>query len=224
MTRRLRPWLALLLVLVLVGCTGPAKQPAKLGRPCPVETLALAPFQAAKMTPDKQGVICPVTGELFLGEVVSDEALAELTAQLPLALEDVFSCAIVPPNRLAGYLPVEPSRPGAQVSQALGQAGRAAKAQAVLVGTAFRYRDRQGADLSVQSAASVAFGLYLIDTRTDRIVWRAMFDETQRSLSENLLKAGTFFERGGRWLTGAELARSGLRETLTRLPSQMPEE
>jgi hypothetical protein len=49
-------------------------------------------------------------------------------------------------------------------------------------------------------------------------VWKGRFDETQRPLSENLFKIGSFFRRKASWLTAEELASVGLDEMLKRLP------
>ena len=50
------------------------------------------------------------------------------------------------------------------------------------------------------------------------MVWLGKFDETQRPLSENLLKIGSFIRRKGSWLTALELASVGMDEMLGKLP------
>jgi len=50
-------------------------------------------------------------------------------------------------------------------------------------------------------------------------VWDGKFDETQQSLSENLLKIGSFVRRKASWLTAEELSSVGMDEMLIRLPS-----
>ena len=44
------------------------------------------------------------------------------------------------------------------------------------------------------------------------------FNETQKPLSDNLLKIGYFFRRKAHWLTAEELAGVGMEETLKKLP------
>jgi hypothetical protein len=72
--------------------------------------------------------------------------------------------------------------------------------------------------MGVDKPASVAFDLHLVRVRDGRVAWTGKFDETQRPLSDNLLKIGTFFKRGAKWLTAEELASAGMGETLTALP------
>jgi hypothetical protein len=43
-------------------------------------------------------------------------------------------------------------------------------------------------------------------------------DETQRPLSENFFKIGSFFRRKAHWLTAEELTSVGMDEALRRLP------
>jgi hypothetical protein len=44
------------------------------------------------------------------------------------------------------------------------------------------------------------------------VLWKARFDKTQISLSENLFDIQTFFKAKGRWMTAAEMAEIGLEE------------
>jgi hypothetical protein len=96
--------------------------------------------------------------------------------------------------------------------------GKALGADTVMVGFVWRFRQRVGGAAGVETPASVAFALYLIDVETGRVRWDGDFNETQRSLSENILEAGKFLKRGGRWLTALELARSGVEEIFEEYP------
>lgn len=96
--------------------------------------------------------------------------------------------------------------------------GRSVGVNAVLVGSVWRYRERSGGPAASWNPASVAFDLYLVDVRTGQTLWMGGFDETQKSLSENIWDLSTFFDRGARWLSANELARYGMRELLRELP------
>jgi hypothetical protein len=48
------------------------------------------------------------------------------------------------------------------------------------------------------------------------MVWTGKFDETQRPLSENLFKIGSFVRRKASWLTAEELSSVGMDEMLKR--------
>jgi TolB-like protein len=73
--------------------------------------------------------------------------------------------------------------------------------------------------LSVETAASVGFGIHLIRVHDGRLLWSRQFDETQKSLSEDLFRLGTFVKRGGAWLTAQELSRFGLEAVMEDFPS-----
>jgi hypothetical protein len=96
--------------------------------------------------------------------------------------------------------------------------GQSIGANYMLFGTVWRYRDRSGSSASSKTAASVAFDLYLVDVRRGETVWMANFDETQRSLSDNIWDAETFFSRGAKWLSANELARFGVEEIMKQMP------
>jgi hypothetical protein len=95
--------------------------------------------------------------------------------------------------------------------------GESLGANLMILGTVWRYRERIGGPAGSTNPASVAFDLYLIDVSTGNLLWTGNFDETQRSLSENVLDVGAFFKRGGKWLTANELARFGMKEVVSNL-------
>ena len=96
--------------------------------------------------------------------------------------------------------------------------GRSVKADALLVGTIYRFRQRVGSSLGADSPASVAFALELIRVADGRIIWRRPYDQTQQSLNQNLLEVGKFFKRGGKWVTAEELASEGLKQIMATFP------
>ncbi|MBS3921239.1 MAG: hypothetical protein KG012_20385 [Deltaproteobacteria bacterium] len=88
----------------------------------------------------------------------------------------------------------------------------------VAIGFVFRFEERMGSSVGVERPASVGFDLHLIRLKDSAEVWRGRMDETQRPLSENLLKIGSFFRRKAHWLTAEELASVGMDEALRGLP------
>lgn len=223
MTRRWPTRIALgVLFLALGGLLGCAETNDRAmskvtRRPCPVEKLALAPFQEPWACSEPMEVACPITGELYPESVLPEAARRELTTALPTAVEKVFHCTLIPPATVAGALPVRPDQSGRAVREALAQAARKVGAEAIIAGTVFRYEERIGSGAGIQKPASVYLNLYSIDAKTAKILWQGSFKETQRSLSENLFQMGDFFQRGGRWLTAAELGEAGMIKLLTRM-------
>jgi hypothetical protein len=92
----------------------------------------------------------------------------------------------------------------------------------VLMGWVFRYAERVGNAWGVREPASVAFAVFLLDAQEGRLLWRGKYDETQRPLSEDILKFGSFVRRGGRWLTAEQLAGDGVGQILLTFPSERP--
>jgi len=101
----------------------------------------------------------------------------------------------------------------------LQEVGNTFKADAVLTGYIYRWREREGTDYAVNRPASVAFDLHLISPAEGTTLWKAKFDETQRSLLENVFDVSTFFESKGKWLTVEKLAMLGLQKMLAEMPA-----
>lgn len=90
--------------------------------------------------------------------------------------------------------------------------------EAVLLITLNRYRERQGNEYSVGHPASVAFDYKLLEAGSGRTLCAGVFDETQQSLSENILDLARFSRRGFKWITAEALAREGLEQRLSNCP------
>jgi len=98
------------------------------------------------------------------------------------------------------------------------QLGRELNVDFIIVGFLFRFEERIGSPIGVEKPASVSFDIHLFRLRDEKEVWQGKSDETQRPLSENLFKIGSFFRRKASWLTAEELASVGMDEMLRRLP------
>jgi len=99
----------------------------------------------------------------------------------------------------------------------LKRVGEAVYADAVLTGRIQRYRERVGDEWGAKSPASVAFVLDLVDVRRGDIIWSARFDETQKSLSENIFALGEISQRGVRWLSAEQLTYEGVKKAVGQL-------
>lgn len=113
-----------------------------------------------------------------------------------------------------------------EVSQSIGPSSEAARlkrvgemvyADAVIIGRVQRYRERIGDEWGAKSPASVAFVLDLVDVRRGDVIWSARFDETQKSLSENIFALGEISQRGVRWLSADQLAQDGVKKAVAQL-------
>jgi TolB-like protein len=113
-----------------------------------------------------------------------------------------------------------------EVSQSVGPTSEAARlkrigemvyADAVITGRVLRYRERIGDEWGAKSPASVAFVLDLVDVRRGDVIWSARFDETQKSLSENIFALGDIGQRGVRWLSADQLTQDGVKKAVAQL-------
>ncbi|MGH0038349.1 MAG: hypothetical protein ACQGVK_25225 [Myxococcota bacterium] len=91
-------------------------------------------------------------------------------------------------------------------------------ATGVLLGEVFRYRERSGTAVGSEQPASIAFRVTLFSAPEGRKVWVAEFDETQPSVTGDILRARQYPGRGSRWLTVAELAQFGARQVAGEMP------
>lgn len=88
--------------------------------------------------------------------------------------------------------------------------GACMKADYILVPQALAWQERDGGEYGSNVPASVVLDLFLVEVKTKRIAARYHYDKTQQALTDNLLKANEYFQRGGKWVTAGELAREGL--------------
>lgn len=96
--------------------------------------------------------------------------------------------------------------------------GKELTVDGLIIGQVYRYRERKGRSYAVEYPASVAFEIELIRTADGTVVWRGVFDKTQRSLLENLLDISSFQRRRGRWATARELAEEGVEDLIRKIP------
>lgn len=90
------------------------------------------------------------------------------------------------------------------------QVGKCVPSDYLLIPYLYRYQERKGNEYGVISPASVEFDLFLLDVKGQKIAYRYHFDETQLSLSENLLNFRKFVSRKGKWIKAKELVKEGL--------------
>jgi len=92
--------------------------------------------------------------------------------------------------------------------------GKAVGAEAVMLWGLTRYHERSGGDYGVQTPASVGFQYRLIHTASGRTLCAASFEETQESVSDNLLALKTMAKRGFKWISAAALLHEGVNGKL----------
>ena len=182
--------------------------------------LLILPFLIERGENPGRGAFCPVCKRVFQWSEVPLGSEKILTKLLYEKIETIRTFNIIPPEK------VEEALTGVQkedfrkrpVMMSV-QLGRSLGADFIMLGFLFRFEERIGSSLGVERPASAGFGLHLFRLRDEKMVWEGRFNETQRPLSENLLKIVSFFRRKASWVTAEELARGGMNELLKKLPS-----
>ena len=221
-------WAALLLsaLIMTAACQGaPKKQAPPTWRP---QRLAVLPFNT--VPPDAEGsttACSPLTGSVYacgVDQHMNNEAEAVLEDQLLIILSQRATFEVVPPSQAGPvFQRLRREHMGENLAKAIADTGRKLGVEGVLVGHVYRFRQRVGSAASVESPASVAFDLALVRVSDAQVVWKNSFDETQKSLSENLFNLGQYMKTGLRWLTAQELARVGMDQLMERFPWLRPE-
>ena len=204
-------------VIVLASGVIVASNAAEAAEPKP--ELAILPFFVRRGEGPSRGEVCPLCRGLHQSGSILPGAQNTMTRLLYEKMEALGAFTIFPLERVEGVLSrSDPKQFFEKPGSAAVLLGRELDADFVLVGYLFRFEQRVGSSVGVDRPASVGFDLHLVRVRDGKIAWTGKFDETQRPLSDNLLKIGTFFRRGAKWLTAEELASAGMGETLTALP------
>ncbi len=211
----------LLILGFLFGCHTKVYVTEEASEQVKFKKILVLPFKDVTMiSGDAVDTRCPVCGRVFFAGEVADGAANFLTDQSIALLKRHTDYQLVLEQLSAGSLAALYSANQTTVAakKALADKGRENDTDVVLVGFVYRFRERLGKGYGVESPASVAFGMHLIRVADSRTIWSAHFDETQKSLGDNLFQLGSFLSRGGRWVTAEELATSGLEEIFEKFP------
>jgi hypothetical protein len=202
-------------MLVCVGCSAVTPAPVVENRtfripPGTLKKIAVMPFH----TKDTLVRHSADTGS-------SPETAAELVARFMTEALARRGIAVIPPSDVKIALQgAGAAMPNLDPRAAAEIAARDFGATAVMLGRVSRYRERVGEKYGASTAASVAFDVTIYSAPAGQRVWTSKFDETQRSLSENIFNAPRYPGGGSRWLTAAELAQWGVKSAADTLPSQ----
>lgn len=204
-------------IMVLVSGVIIAWSAAEAAEPKP--ELAVLPFFIQKGEDPTRGEVCPLCKGLHHSGGILPGSQDTMTRLLYEKMEALGGFTLFPLERVEEALSRFDlkqffEKPGF----AAVQLGKELNADFVFLGYLFRFEQRIGSAMGVDKPASVGFDLHLVRVRDGKIAWTGKFDETQRPLSDNLLKIGAFFRRGAKWLTAEELASAGMGETLATLP------
>jgi hypothetical protein len=182
--------------------------------------LAVFPFLIAKGEDPGRGSICPICKEVHRRGDVAPGSENILTRILQQKMEALGTFKVLPEEKVEEVMSYRERKVFEEkpISSAI-DCGRELNADFLMIGFLFRFEERIGSSMGVEKPASVGFDLHLYRVKDGKEVWKGKFDETQKPLSDNLLKIGAFFRRKASWLPARELASVGMDELFIRLPS-----
>lgn len=215
--------------IFLLAAYGHAQEPSteqrqgqvKEERIIALQKVAVLPFLLVK--PDVQGqrMMKGLSGNYFFrtGDLPA-RAGSEVTTIFQRRLNALGRCELIPLNQAqAATEGIDPKAFQKDPLSVAAQIGQELGLQAVVIGAVYHYEQRQGSGLGVQSPASAAFEAHLIQVADKKVLWSGRFDETQNSLSENLLKIGSFVKGGAQWVTVERWTEIGVESILRSFPT-----
>lgn len=183
-------------------------------------SLAVLPFFIERLEDRARGAVCPICRGVYGGRgSVLAGSQNYLTRLLQEKMEATGTFKLLPPEKVEEALSNSDQRQfDLNPMRSSIQLGKELDIDFIFIGFLYRFEQRVGSSIGVDKPASVGFDVHLVRLKDGKIVWTGKFDETQRPLSENLLKMGSFVRRKAHWLTAEELSRVGMDEMLTRFP------
>ena len=208
--------------MCMLACTSKTKVLEKKSELTGTEKLLVVPFENLSKLANEEGMIrCPTCGGFFVSGQVPQAVNELMTEHLLSFLNDNRRFKIISsyPSITVRSKTLSSETLLSGEHKALISAGRKAKTDLVLAGYIFRFKQRTGTRYTVQTPASVAFGIHLISVADGSSLWSGHYDETQRSLSEDLFRLKIFLRRKWKWITAEEMAISALDELLETFPN-----
>lgn len=211
--RKLLFLLSLIFLLSLnFACSGAKKQPP--AAPLPDVSIAVAWFNQPRSMDDLLAGVM-ISEQAFVG----DKVLMNLDAELQKVLAEESKRAFI---NIAGSYTCQVKaekveKTGRTALDYWVAVGACLDADMILVPQLTEWRNLEGSAMGAETPSSVTMDFYLIDVKRAQLVNRYHFEETQQSLTDNLLNIDKFFNRHGKWLTADELAAEGMRQAVQEL-------
>jgi len=224
--RLISPWIRIIglcIVGFLISCVGSSRviaQSQSEETRTHWQKIVVTPFFKGKRDADTgDNVSCPICQLSFQSGSITSDADRTLTRYVQRVLEDRYGEKVIPLDKVMEIYEKIPKNDISDTPRSIAQrVGDALRANFVIVGTVWRYRDKIRNETGLERGASVAFDIYLIEVPGGKTAWKSKFDKTQRPLSEDLRGAKDLFKRGVKWLSADELARYGVEEAFKRFP------
>ncbi len=206
---------SVLAALMLVLGLAPGCAPRHL-EPAPADagiSLAVAPFN--QPTTSRQAL----AGYISDTETVNAKTLASLDSALA---QELLTTSRAYKGTSLTRPCMEPAlgefkNPKAKALDYWVEVGRCAATDYLLVPQVISWHEREGGPAGVTKPASVVIDFYVVHVPEHSVTARYRYDETQVSLTDNLLTLPRFLQRGAKWVTAEDLARYGISQALGRV-------
>ncbi len=208
------------LVVFLALSTTVQAQEKNAGNTKPLMRAAVISFQPV-ISGDGHGntVICPICGTGNSGGKIlkgSENIVEEIFVD---KLHELKGLELIPSDKVQDVYKIITSESLKEpLVNVFKKVGKELEADVVIVGYVYRYIEREGNKYSVEHPASVFFEIHLINTIDGRIIWKGIFDRTQKSLMEDVFQISSFFKAGGIWMTARQLTEQGMNKIFETFP------
>jgi hypothetical protein len=181
--------------------------------------LAILPFFIERVSDPARGAVCSLCQIPYKPGNILPGSQKTLTQLLQQQMESMDTFEVLPPEKgEEAFSKSDQEQFELQPARSAMQMGKALNTDFIFVGEVFRFEERIGSAMGVEKPASVGFDIHLFRTRDGKMVWSEKFDETQKSLSDNLLEIGTFVKEKGTWVTAKELSKIGMEKIIKKMP------
>ena len=196
----------------LTGCAQPRQAPLPVGNlkmgvayfSQPAEPAEMLAGYLLENTPRiDQKILAEM--DILLADVLAEESKNSFTSR-----ESALSCG----KKIASQRGRTNNEAALRTWSAI---GRCMAVDLLAIPFLLEYRERIGSAVGVAEPAKVVMDIFVLDVRAESLISRSRFDETQSALSGNLLEAGKFLKRGGKWITAHELAKEGMEKAIKEL-------
>lgn len=216
-------WTLFVLLAVISNLTAPGCSPRHptVTIHSDIKRLLVLPFKNCTQQTGKGKLICcPLCGTVYTTGTVAPGAEDFMTAQLTAIVDGWVGVARIPVEQyqaLRDRFEASHAEPFSE-KELLAAVGRDLGADAILIGSIYRFANRVGGEYAAESPASVGFDLDLFGVQAGHVLWSRKYEETQEPLLANLFGIGAFFKRKGKWLTVEDLSADGLHQLLETIP------
>jgi len=202
----------LLTVFLLPACTTKDVKVKTLADIPQFKRVAVLPFDVSNCQSCGDSFpTCRPVGNRIICDKINSNIGYDLALSLAREIAIYGKYEVVEPQAAARIMPYVGQVPMKEIGQRLG-------VDVLVFGNVKRFQERIGGPMTAKKPASVYFEVSMIDARNGQKVWYAIFDRTQKSLSDDITNIRNFVRGGGKWLTAREFAEIGIAETIEQFP------